>query len=277
MNITKDDNGNVTVEGSIKYNGLQALENIGVIESISFEKLNFLAAKHVAELSKFKEIRELRIWCDFGRSAMKHIVKLQALERLELMGLGRPGRKLCAMNELECLKSFSAAYSMIQSDFVAVSTCHSLEELRAQGSNVTPTAIKSLVTMPLLRYIDFESSNFDDDMAEIIAESESISALDLGSTRLTSTGLAKICQMKLSHLDVWATDISEEDLELLANISCLESLSIGGYDGQKTMTAEGVIPRLKNLKALKRLWLDGVEVNESQAAELKDRYEYFYN
>ena len=114
-------------------------------------------------------------------------------------------------------------------------------------------------------------------MAEIISESESLSRLDLGGTRLTSVGLAKICEMKLRHLDVWATNISVEDLDLLANIPSLESLSIGGYEGQTTMTAADVLPRLKNLTTLKRLWLDGVELNEAQSEELKGRYDYFYN
>lgn len=276
MNITNN-NASVIVEGAIKHNGLRALQNMGVIESISFDRLNFLAAKHAAELSNFKEIRELRIWCNLPRIAMKHIVKLHALESLDILSLSRPGRKLCMLNELEYLKSFSAGYSMIQSDFIAVSACHSIEEIRAHCSNVTPLAIKSLVQMPVLRSLELEGSNFDDDMAEIIAESESISTLYIGATRLTSIGLAKICQMNLRYLDIWATHIREEDLDLLANIPNLESLSIGGYEGQKTMTAEGVIPRLKNIKTLKGLWLDGVELNESQSAELKERYEYFEN
>ena len=54
-------------------------------------------------------------------------------------------------------------------------------------------------------------------------------------------------------------------------------MSIGGYEGQTTMTAADVLPRLKNLTTLKRLWLDGVELNEAQSEELKGRYDYFYN
>ncbi|MCX4026220.1 hypothetical protein H0A36_15220 [Endozoicomonas sp. SM1973] len=61
MKITKNDDGSINVEGEIKYKGLQALRSLGTIEKVSFSKLKFLPAKHVADLVEFKEIRELWI------------------------------------------------------------------------------------------------------------------------------------------------------------------------------------------------------------------------
>jgi hypothetical protein len=79
---------------------------------------------------------------------------------------------------------------------------------------------------------------------------------------------------QLQSLDIWWTNIVEKDLDLLANLTNLEYLSIGGYDGQKLLIAKGVIPRLAAIPKLKKIWLDGITLTAEEQELLKERYEY---
>jgi hypothetical protein len=82
---------------------------------------------------------------------------------------------------------------------------------------------------------------------------------------------------QLRSFDIWAIDIVESDLDVLSNLSQLEYLSVGGYDDQTILTAKGVLPRLKEIPSLKRIWLDGIVLTESEKKALKEQYEYVQN
>jgi hypothetical protein len=113
-------------------------------------------------------------------------------------------------------------------------------------------------------------------MAATVAGSTSIKHLEVGASKLTSTGLGVISGMEqLQSLDIWAVDIAEKDLELLFNLPNLEYLSIGGVDEQTVLTSKGVLPRLKEMSSLKKVWLDGIPLTPSEKSELEERYEYF--
>lgn len=112
-------------------------------------------------------------------------------------------------------------------------------------------------------------------MAGTLATSKMISQLDVGATRLGPKGLQLICQMtQLRELDIWALDIEESDLDMLAALSNLEYLSVGGYDEQTVLTAKGVLPRIAQLPSLKRLWIDGIPLTSDEVAKLEKRYEH---
>ena len=153
-----------------------------------------------------------------------------------------------------------------------------LEELGAQCAMISTRALDNILSLPKLRNLDLEETEFDDKMATALASSSTIEALDVGATRVTAKGLRSICTMsQLRSLDIWALDIQEKDLDLLNDLPNLEYLSIGGHDDQTTLTSKGVLPRLAAFPSLKRVWLDGITLSSSERAALERRYEYVRN
>ena len=91
---------------------------------------------------------------------------------------------------------------------------------------------------------------------------------------------------QLRSLDLWASNITEMDIELLAELPHLEYLSIGGpgddwggctdqscHRDPVRFNAETLVPRLQAIRSLKRVWLDGVQVSRRVRSTLESRYE----
>lgn len=143
--------------------------------------------------------------------------------------------------------------------------------LRLERSGDGLTAI---VSNGSVEETDLECSTFDDWHAGILSESTTLTSLEVGATRMTRSGLRKICRMRqLKRLDIWATRIEETDLDMLASLENLEYLSIGSHDDQTDFTPAGTFPRLERLPSLKKLWLDGFRVSKGEWEYLNDRYE----
>jgi len=135
-----------------------------------------------------------------------------------------------------------------------------------------------LLKLPNLISLDLEATRFDDKAAAMMATSKVIKVLSISATKITKRGLKSICQMsQLESLDIWSTDICENDLKLLLRLENLEYLSLGGYQGQTSLTLKGIMPYLEKMPSLRRLWLDGVVLTEAEKKVMQSRYEYFRN
>lgn len=162
---------------------------------------------------------------------------------------------------------------MSEADLLEVTKCKTLQEIGAQHAVLTLPALRALMDLPKLERLDLEATRFDDDMARMVSASRMLTSLDLGGTRLTGRGLAHICRMKqLRSLDLWATGIKSNDIDHLRELPSLEYLSLGDYKGGSTYSAEDLLPRLLELPALERIWLDGIAVTDSQKRTLEKRF-----
>ncbi len=278
MQISTTNDGWIEIKGPISRPQRLASSVTNMAEKIRFVNLRFFSGQLASALASCQSLRELWIWCDVGRKAIGKILKLPAIETLDLLCVRSPGRKMPSFNNASNLRVFRCNNFMKETDLLAISTSESLAELEAQSSEVSLRAIDAITAMPSLESVDFEGTNFDDEMAGIISNSNRIISLDVGATKLTSAGLQKICQMEhLRSLDVWATKISDSDLTLLDTLTSLEYLSVGGYEGQEKITSAGLLPVIEQLPALKRLWLDGVILQTAEVDALKEKYDYFRN
>ncbi len=128
--------------------------------------------------------------------------------------------------------------------------------------------------MPQLQSLDLEGTGFDDAIAALVIDNAFLHSLDVGLTKLSGKGLAHLCTMKnLRSLDLWATCIKEDDLDLLAGMP-LEYLSIGCVDDDESplpFSVTSVLKKIEALPALKRIWLDGLDLNAEHLAEFKHR------
>lgn len=263
-------------EFATKTKKLQFLNTYNRIEKLSLTKQPLLTAKLACNFSTLQSVGWMWLWCSVTRTALQHIITIPDLEKLDILQMKKPG-KLKNFEQAKSLKEFRCHHCMSEADILEIAKLPELKELGAQGAAITERAIEALLQMPKLERLNLEGSELNDVRAALIAESKTLTHLDIGASQLTSKGLKKICEMsQLSSLDIWAINIVESDLDLLSNLSNLEYLSIGGYDDQTVLTAKGVLPRLKKIPSLKRIWLDGIPLTETEKKHLKEEYEYAY-
>lgn len=262
----------VELSGAIKPQDIRVLRNLGHIPKLSITKSPLLTVKTASAFSALKSVSHLWLWCDVTRTAMRHILAIPGLREIDVLAIVNPG-KLGLFSSAESLEVFRGNHYLTEADLLAVTSCRTLREIGAQCSLLTPRVVEALLDLPELHTLDLEGTAFDDNMAASISNANQLVSLDIGNTRLTRKGLSHLCTMKqLRSLDIWATNITEPDLELLAQLPNLEYLSLGNMEGLPSFRAESLLPRLKTISSLQRVWLDGIALNTEQQTELESRY-----
>ena len=273
MPAKPNEKGWYELDRSINPIAVSELQAVGHIPKLSITHIDLVTVRFASRLICLQSVEQLWLWCNITRRAMRRVIQLPGLTTLDILFIRGPG-SLAHFNKANSLKTFRAHHCMSEHDLTCVSTCHSLEEIGAQGSDLTRTALSSLLELPYLRALDIEATKFDDAMARRVARSKTISSLDIGGTRITGKGLRSLVEMpQLKSLDLWATKITEEDLAILQNLPNLEYLSLGNYDGFPSLDSDRVVPLLLELPSLKRIWLDGVSVNATHRLALESKLE----
>lgn len=221
-------------------------------------------------------VDQLWLWLEATPAALRHVFAIPGLRVLDVMGIAHPGQLAgFADTEIEQFRcnSGTGGVGLRESDFIEIAKSTRLKELGAHSSKISLRAMAGIIAMPQLQSLDLEDSCFDDAMATLLKNNTSLHSLDLGLTKLSGKGLAQICSMKnLRSLDLWASRITQDDLDLLAGLP-LEYLSIGQVDDERfpRFSINTVMKKLATLPALKRIWLDGLELNAEHLAEFKRR------
>lgn len=267
----RDSEGWYSLQGAAGICTLRSLLGLGHIDKLSITKAPPVTVKTGRLLRQLQSVKQLWLWCDVSRIAMRHVVQVPGLEILDVLAVTAPG-SLSGFENATKLRTFRANHYLTEQDLIAVSKCASLQELGVQGARLTRAALRALLELPRLESLDLEGTPFTDNMARLVARSTRIHRLDLGATNLTRAGLEHLLSMhQLRSLDLWATCLSESDLELLRELPQLEYLSVGGYAGSPSLDPERVVSLILGLPSLKRVWLDGVGVSAEQEARLKER------
>lgn len=262
----------VELKGRLKASDIRALKSLGHIERLSITKSPLLTSRIAQAFTALESVSDLWLWCDVTRTAMRSIVGIHGLKTLDVLSITAPG-KLENFSNAKSLEIIRANHYMSKEDLLEVAKCKSLRVLGAQNATLTPRVLKALLRLPKLESLDLEATNFDDEMAKQVHASGRLKSLDVGATEITRNGLMYLCRMReLRSLDIWATRIEEPDLELLWQLPKLEYLSIGGIESGARFNAETLLPRLAGIRALQRVWLDGIVVTHKQERMLKSRY-----
>ncbi|MDH5668531.1 MAG: hypothetical protein OEY86_11015 [Nitrospira sp.] len=267
-----DNDGWYHLDGDIGNSAVASVQAVGVIPKLSITKIGLVTVRHVTRLAALQSVRQLWLWCNVTRRAMRHVIRLPGLTELDVLCIRGPG-SLAYFDQATTLRSFRC-YSMSESDLICVSQCQTVEEIGAQDSELTHRALAAMLSLPRLRTLDVEATQFDDAMAKRLARSKTISSLDLGATNVSGTGLRALLKMQqLRSLDLWATKVSEDDLPLLCDLPHLEYLSLGNADDCHPLDPKRVVSVLLKLPSLKRVWLDGIPVASEEQAALEAKIE----
>lgn len=115
---------------------------------------------------------------------------------------------------------------------MSLTTLEKLTSLTLQDIALTMPFVSQLARNAQLSALNFEETNFSDEMAIKLTNMPNLQKLVVGATKLTSKGLQTICSMNdLRELDIWAADIRDTDLAELTKLQNLKYLSLGGYEG----------------------------------------------
>jgi hypothetical protein len=222
------------------------------------------------ELAALRSIRHLQIWTEVKRQDMPYVIGIPGLRYLDVLGLRGRGR-LSGLSRAR-FERFGS-YDLTARDLIDIATCRSLRAIWAHGVKLTMPAIDALLRLPALSHLDLEGSNFSDAHAARLSGSRLLRHLDVGATPLTGAGLQHLCRMKqLRELDVWAAMIDEPDVEHLAVLPRLEYLAIGQRHDENRFNAQTLVPRLRSIRGLKFIWLDGIKVSRQLTRTLESRY-----
>lgn len=263
----------LSLKGPFKAKDIRAFQFYKFIDELSLTDQKVVTVEIAKGFSSIQSVRNLRLWCSITRTAMRYIINIPDLEQLYILDFRHPGF-LENFSSISSLKDFYCNYSLSEKDLLEISKSLSIQKLSAQGALLTPFALDSLLQMPVLNYLDIEGTEFSDNMANTLSLSSGIKKLRICNNPISAKGLKSICNMpQLKSLDIWATDIIEKDLALLENLPHLESLSIGNLNEQSILSFKGVLPYLQNIPSLKKIWLDGILVTESEKKKLEQHYE----
>lgn len=271
-----ESDGWVDIQGPFDATGLRGLRRRGAMAQLRVSGQPLLTAAIARGFDSLVSVQHLRLQCATTRTAMRHVVALPGLRVLEVLRLQSPGR-LEGFAANRTLEVFRCNHGLSETDLLEIAGCPSLRQLAARGSHLTARAFEALLPLVHLESLDLEDTCFDDSMAARLHARASLRRLHVGQTALTREGLQHIARLRqLRSLDIWGNPIAETDIDLLAELPQLESLSLGrasAREGLPTFDACTLLPRLQAIPALKHVVLEGVSVSDEQRSRYERHFE----
>ncbi len=139
--------GWVRLEGAFGAAEVRTLADFGPIEKLSFTKAPRLTHTVARHLSGLTSVRQLWLWCDVTRGALKHVLAIPGLVTLDVLclrGRGNPP----SFRTARSLDTFRCPHGSTARDLLAISESRTLRELGVQNVTLTPEAIDTLIAMP---------------------------------------------------------------------------------------------------------------------------------
>lgn len=275
MATDADAQTSIRLEGQIDLARLQALAAQGRIDTLMLYTQQLLDSTLAAGLAEAQEIGHLRLLCPVTRSALRRVIGLRGLHTLELSSLCAPGR-LGGFDKASDLRSVIASHCLRESDLRAIAGSPYVHTLDAHASKLTPRALDAVLEMPRLERLLLGGGALTDALAPQLPRGSGIIALNLAHAPLSRSGLAHVLRMPaLRELDLWATPLQLDDLDLLTGLPQLENLSLGHWDDERKFDGAALLAKLAALPALRTVSLDGVRLDAPARAAFKARFADF--
>lgn len=264
------------LEGEIDLARLQALAAQGRVDTLTLYSAELLDSSLAAGLAEAQEIGHLRLLCPVTRSALRRVIGLPGLHTLELSALRAPGR-LGGFDKISNLLSVIAPHCLRESDLRAIAGSPRVHTLDAHASKLTARALDAVLDMPQLECLLLGGGALTDALAPQLPRGRRIRALNLAYTPLSRRGLAQVLRMPaLRELDLWSTPLQLDDLDLLADLPQLESLSLGHWDDERKFDGAALFAKLSPPPGLRKVSLDGVLLDPPTRTAFKARFADFW-
>lgn len=207
---------------------LTLLKHLPKLEKIEIQNARRIPHSSLVKIAKFKQLKELSLLSAFRltKEGLKEVAKLENLEKLSITGFRLR-------------------------DLSSIATLTKLKSLDLSSTYVDENALKKLQSLKNLKELKIENCGMLKGLApEVLADFTTLESLSVKNNQwFGDRHLTEIAKLKkLSHLDLWATTISDKSLKALQSFPALRSLKISG--SQLTDLGMGHLASLKNLEIL---------------------------
>jgi len=220
------------------------LDKDGNLVGITFNKSEILTDDDYARLGTLAHLKQLTFYgtCKMTDANAAHVGKLASLEELAVNGTALSDDGFAHFGNLANLRKLTFWH------------------LGWQKVPLTGTGFATLARCPKLEAFGFAGSTVGDDALKAVAAIKKLKHLTCYHTRITDAGLIHLKELlDLRSVNVgpqFSMRLGDAGLATLAAIPTLESIT---YD-ETILTHAGSLDRLKNLKGLKELKLNKVEI-----------------
>jgi len=218
---------------------------------------------HIAHLTG---LTELNLGCtNVSSEGMKHITKLQLLERLTLpKAISNSGLSYVA--QLKALKRlYFKENNITNAGLRYLGQIASLEELELGGEHIGDAGLAHLAKLKHLKYLIIWGKNFSDKGLAHLKDVASLKILNLSDQPITDKGLQYLSgHTGLENLSLYNTEITDRGLIYLKSMSSLKKLNIGTrkYIPDNPPISDKGMVHLAELKGLEYLDLPNYGITE---------------
>jgi hypothetical protein len=236
----------------LKDKGAKVTESKGAVTSVDVGDCSTWTDEHYRQLGKLAHLKSLSMGAGLGDASLPLLAGLTELESLstnQSLITDDGVKSLAVLKSLKVLKFFHPGKSFSGAGLAALAEMPALESLTVAGSLA-----------------------FNDDGMAAVAKLSRLKEFRSWHAGQTLEGVKKLKDLpNLKQLNLGQrlaykppTTVSDETLAVLAELKTLESLQLG----EARLKADA-LRRLKDLPALKKLVLDGIDIPEADVEGLK--------
>ena len=229
------------------------LEKDGRLTAITFSKSEMLSDDDYKQLGTLNDLKQLTFYgnCKMIDPQAEHIGRLTTIEQMAINGTALSDAGFEHFGKLKNLKRLTFWHLGWQKveisgkGFAALAGCPNLEAFGFAGSTIGDEGLKALTVVKSLKEVTAYHTRITDAGLELLKALPNLITVNVDpqfSMRLSDTGLAT-----------------------LAAIPTLEAIAYN----ETILTYDGSLKHLKNLKGLKKLTFEKVEIGNADLAKLK--------
>ena len=199
---------------------------------------------------------------DITSEGMKHIAKLQSLERLTLPR-GITDKGLASVARLGSLRGLYFKDNQVtDAGLVHLEKLRSLEEMEFGSKYVSAAGLAHLVTLPRLEYLSLWGPCCCDEGIKYVRNMASLKTLSIAQSNITNAGLENLAgHPTLENLRLALANVTDEGLTTLKTMAALKKIDLSGTQ----VTEQGLV-HLKDITSLEYLSMPRETVTDAGLA-----------
>ena len=235
--------------------------------SVAYKPARNKCMPYVAHLTGLRELNLAKT--NITSEGMKHITKLQSLERLTLPK-AITNKGLSYVAQLESLKGLYFKENKITNAGLRhLSKLTSLKELSLGGKRIDDAGLVHLANLKSLKYLLLWGKSFSDNGLAHLKNVPSLKILNLMHLPITDAGVRHLSgHTGLENLSLYNTQVTDRGLEYLISMRSLKKLNICKRGGSQDQITDRGMVHLGRIKTLEYLRLPDKGVTDEGLAHI---------
>jgi hypothetical protein len=272
VNVMREDEDGPVVglafrKGQLSAATVNQVRHFPRLREVSFVETNL----NDADIDALKDLEHLRIVMFYRSSRLGD----------SAVGLLRKCRRIVNLN--------LAGTSITDEALTMIGEMTSLESLTLADTGVTNEGLKQLTGLRRLFWLDLSRTKVTDSGMREVGKLRTLTSLWLANTSVGDDGLKHLADLKLHNILLTGTRVTDAGMPYVANWTDQTDVNVSGTgvtnEGIRTLVSlpkierlavmntsvdDRCVPYLKSCRSLRFLQLQGTEVSEAAAEELKE-------